>query len=93
MKAAEIVKKYGIVEGECRMISEKKGIIWRENKEGDYEPITKIAVHSIITSDVAENPPGTSPVLSGRTLASCRNHCFHSFCIRSFLISWTARAV
>lgn len=39
MKAAEIVKKYGIVEGECRMISEKKGIIWRENKEGDYEPI------------------------------------------------------
>ena len=32
MKAAEIVKKYGIVEGECRMISEKKGIIWRENK-------------------------------------------------------------
>ena len=35
MKAAEIVKKYGIVEGECRMISEKKGIIWRENKEGD----------------------------------------------------------
>jgi hypothetical protein len=37
MKAAEIVKKYGIVEGECRMISEKKGIIWRE--EGDYEPI------------------------------------------------------
>ena len=39
MKAAEIVKKYEIVEGECRMISEKKGIIWRENKEGDYEPI------------------------------------------------------
>lgn len=31
-------------------------------------------------------------VLSDRTLASCRNHCFHSFCIRSFLISWTARA-
>ena len=26
MKAAEIVKKYGIVEGECRMISEKKGL-------------------------------------------------------------------
>ena len=39
MKAAEIVKKYGIVEGECRMISEKNGIIWRENREGDYEPI------------------------------------------------------
>lgn len=41
MKAAEIVKKYGIVEGECRMISEKKGIIWRENKvsiPGDSEP-------------------------------------------------------
>ena len=37
MKAAEIVKKYGIVEGECRMISEKKGIIWRENREGNYE--------------------------------------------------------
>ena len=39
MKATEIVKKYGILEGECRMISEKKGIIWRENREGNYEPI------------------------------------------------------
>lgn len=39
MKAAEIVKKYGIVEGECRMISEKKGIIWRENRKGDCVPI------------------------------------------------------
>lgn len=34
MKAAELVKKYGIAEGESRMISDTKGIIWRENREG-----------------------------------------------------------
>ena len=39
MKATEIVKKYGIKEGESRMISEKKSIILRANREGDYEPI------------------------------------------------------
>ena len=36
MKAAEIVKKYGIVEGECRMISEKKPIlVFIPSKEDD----------------------------------------------------------
>ena len=39
MKAAELVKKYGIVEGERRMISDTKGIIWRENREGTLIPV------------------------------------------------------
>ena len=39
MKAAELVKKYGIAEGERRMISDTKGIIWRENREGTLIPV------------------------------------------------------
>lgn len=37
MKETEIIKKCGIKGGEVRMISETRGIIWRENGEGDYE--------------------------------------------------------
>ncbi len=39
MKAAELVKKYGIAEGERRLISDTKGIIWRENREGILIPV------------------------------------------------------
>lgn len=40
MKAAEIVKKYGIKEGENKMVTATVGILWRETREGSLIPVT-----------------------------------------------------